>query len=235
MPNPLMSLLGMQSPSNMTNRPVTSGRNPGDRNNALAAALRMKLNLGEDDGSLSQVDLQGANDSILMDEIQKATAPEHVRGQYGLQGKEMEGRFGLQNTEMEQQGADRRLSSTQGFQREQTAGDQTFTAGENALSRRSNEAIAGTRYGGMNPSVVNKIASMRQAIEKQPVGMWDRLKGNANPQIGQFDEMRDLATAITEKAPGMPLQQALQALGVTGLNPQQTQLLGQLHMMMNAR
>lgn len=139
MADALSTLLGMNSPSNMSDTSYTP--NIG-RNSARVGVLRKFLGMqGPDDGSISQADYESAYKGIQdeQDEDAKrkaelATLPERVRGEYGLQNERLKGQYQVEAAKAQ---ADRLALSLQA-----TAHNQELN--RNATNARSAATQAGT-------------------------------------------------------------------------------------------
>lgn len=227
MPSPIASMLGLQSPSNVatTQSPYTPniGRNP-----AKTAILSKMLGIPEaDDGSISQVDLQGAYNDVSAaqtaaerEKAQLATLPAQVTGEYGLKEAEIKRQSGVDAAE--------RAALERQTGRE-------FNASQNELNRN---AIA-ERQQASSSAVDARTQQTQQAIRqrqlelsRQPLrqkapgpSLWESIFGKSTPTVAP--EIQSLAEQIKAENPGASLDQLVQSgdLDPNDFTPEQFQQL----------
>jgi hypothetical protein len=246
------SLDALNSIVNFNNRPMNpTGRGFGDRNGAKIGALRKMLGMeGPDLGEFSQGDYEAAGDYVQSQALERETAPERVRGEYGLAGERIRGEYGLKGAELEGEIAGQRLGQQYQMNREdndaRTAQVLAGITGRQQLQDDQQQFKAGQ----IPPSVLSQIAREEQALRQkagdpklQP-GLLSKLPviGKAftpkNPyqeQLDAFTGARQFAQRVYQQYPGMSAEDIAALEGENELTPQELQLVNRFLMQFRGR
>jgi hypothetical protein len=219
-PNALSVLMKLDSPTNRTVGGPNASYVPNiSRNNARVGLLRNFFGLGPDEGDISQADLesiyqqeQESQQQNVAMAAQARVLPEHVKGQYGLQGEAMK-------LAAAKEAAHEKDLEFQQHREEQ----QRWQAGQNELGRN---AIAGRQQTGIAATTASHTGTAQDVLARQQIADLDRqLAGLRAPGNKQVQAPRPAGEGFFGRLIG-PNQDTLNRDLITQLEAKKAALVG---------